>query len=102
MEDILNQIIAVAPALTSIITMVASVLVAIKKFGSLSDVNIKKIDSLTEDIKRQIEEGKQETQDIKNINRELIRQNSELKKLLLEERNKTSNVRRAPDGKRNH
>lgn len=102
LENVLTTLLAVAPAITSIISMVASVLVAIRKFGSLSDANLKKINDLTEDFKSQIEQDRQETNEIKNINRELIRQNSELKKLLLEDREKTSNVRRAPNVKHDH
>lgn len=102
LENILETIVATAPAITSIISMIASVLVCIKKFGSLSEANIQKIDALTQDFKKQIEEERQETNEIKNINRELIRQNSELKKLLLEQKEKTANVRKVPYGKQNH
>lgn len=103
LESVLTTFLAVAPALTSIISMVASVLVAIRKFGSLSDANLKKIDALTEDFKSQIEQDRQETNEIKNINRELIRQNAELKKLLLEQQEKKANVRKAPQhGKQNN
>lgn len=81
-EIIMNYISTLAPVITAVVSMVISVVIALKKYGSLSKSSVDKINALTEEILRDNAETREETKAIKNQVRALQIENESLKKEL--------------------
>jgi hypothetical protein len=78
-QAILNYVLAIGPSVVSIITMVLSIIINIKKQGKLNSSQMAAIDTLASEIRGDIEKEQEDNKKTKALLRCLIKENSELK-----------------------
>ena len=81
-EDVVTYIISIAPAITAVVSIIASVIVAIKKTKSLNAQTITKLTEVSQEMLEQTFETQKQNQDLKLDLVQVIQDNVELKKQL--------------------
>ena len=81
-EDVVTYIISIAPAITAVVSIIASVIVAIKKTKSLNAETLTKLTEISKDMLDQTFETQKQNQDLKLELVQVIQDNMELKKQL--------------------
>ncbi len=81
-EDVVTYIISIAPAITAVVSIIASVIVAIKKTKSLNAQTITKLTEVSKEMLEQTFETQKQNQDLKLELVQVIQDNVELKKQL--------------------
>lgn len=87
-EQVIAFISSLVPTITAVASMIVSVIVAIKRVGSLKDDTIQKMRELSIEILEDSKEAKEETKQVRNELAVVLKENAELKKQL----QKTSKV----------
>ena len=83
-ENVIEYLITIAPAITAIVSIVASVIVAIKKTKSLNNQTILKLTEISKEMLSQTMETNQQNVDLKVQLTEILDDNAELRKQLNE------------------
>lgn len=81
-ENVVTYIISIAPAITAVVSIIASVIVAIKKTKSLNAQTITKLTEVSKEMLEQTFETQKQNQDLKLELVQVIQDNVELKKQL--------------------
>lgn len=81
-ENVVSYIISIAPAITAVVSIIASVIVAIKKTKSLNAQTITKLTEVSKEMLEQTFETQKQNQDLKLDLVQVIQDNVELKKQL--------------------
>ena len=81
-ENVVTYIISIAPAITAVVSIIASVIVAIKKTKSLNAQTITKLTEVSKEMLEQTFETQKQNQDLKLDLVQVIQDNVELKKQL--------------------
>ena len=81
-ENVVTYIISIAPAITAVVSIIASVIVAIKKTKSLNAQTITKLTEVSQEMLEQTFETQKQNQDLKLDLVQVIQDNVELKKQL--------------------
>ena len=81
-KDVVTYIISIAPAITAVVSIIASVIVAIKKTKSLNAQTITKLTEVSKEMLEQTFETQKQNQDLKLELVQVIQDNVELKKQL--------------------
>ena len=81
-ENVVTYIISIAPAITAVVSIIASVIVAIKKTKSLNAQTITKLTEVSHEMLEQTFETQKQNQDLKLDLVQVIQDNVELKKQL--------------------
>lgn len=81
-EDVVTYIISIAPAITAVVSIIASVIVAIKKTKSLNAETITKLTEISKDMLEQTFEAQKQNKNLRLEISQVIEDNIELKKQL--------------------
>ena len=81
-EDVVTYIISIAPAITAVVSIIASVIVAIKKTKSLNAQTITKLTEISEEMLEQTFETQKQNKNLRLEISQVIEDNIELKKQL--------------------
>lgn len=84
LNTILNYIAELGPAFTSILSIIVSVIIAVKKFGGLSKDSVSAMNQLAEDIRNSNDKTQEENEETKKLLKAVILENAELKKEIKE------------------
>lgn len=81
-ENVIEYLITIAPAITAVVSIIASVIVAIKKTKSLNSETIAKLTEISKDMLEQTMDVQQQNSDLKLEMVKILEDNMELKKQL--------------------
>lgn len=81
-----QYIISITPCLTAIISLIAAIVFAIKKCKGIEQSTIDKINDATADIVEKNQKAISESTEIKTQMKLILKENAELKRMLLEEK----------------
>lgn len=81
-ENVIEYIITIAPAITAVVSIIASVIVAIKKTKSLNSQTISKLTEISQEMLEQTMDVQQQNSDLKLEMVKILEDNMELKKQL--------------------
>lgn len=81
-ENVIEYIITIAPAITAVVSIIASVIVAIKRTKSLNAETITKLTEISQDMLEQTFEAQKQSQDMRLELVKVIQDNAELKNQL--------------------
>lgn len=81
-EDVVTYIISIAPAITAVVSIIASVIVAIKKTKSLNAQTITKLTEISQEMLEQTFEAQKQNKNLRLEISQVIEDNIELKKQL--------------------
>ena len=81
-ENVIEYLITIAPAITAVVSIIASVIVAIKKTKSLNSQTIAKLTEISKDMLEQTMDVQQQNSDLKLEMVKILEDNMELKKQL--------------------
>ena len=86
MTEVINEILAflveAGPSLTAVLSMVLSLVINIHKQGKLNDNQLKAVNGLAEDLRKENTDTKEDNAKTRAMCRAVIRENAELKSLL--------------------
>lgn len=101
LETILNYIVELGPAITAILSIIVSIIIAIKKFGGLSKDSVKEMNDLAKKILDSNDSAKSDYDETKRLLRAVIIENGELKKEIKEISKIASKIREVDKGEEN-
>lgn len=81
-ENVVSYIISIAPAITAVVSIIASVIVAIKKTKSLNAQTITKLTEISQEMLEQTFETQKQNKNLRLEMSQVIEDNIELKKQL--------------------
>lgn len=81
-----QYIVSITPCLTAVISLIAAIVFAIKKCKGIEQSTIDKINDATSDIVEKNQKALTESAEIKTQMKLILKENAELKRLILEER----------------
>lgn len=99
-EQILQYIVELGPALSAIITIICSLLVSIKKFGTIKKDTIAKLQSLADEISDRDVITRQNNVSMQYEIKALIAENAELKSELRKIMKQISPIKDGPDNEK--
>lgn len=86
MTEVINEILAflveAGPSLTAVLSMILSLVINIHKQGKLNDNQLKAVNGLAEDLRKDNTDTKEDNAKTRAMCRAVIRENAELKSLL--------------------
>jgi hypothetical protein len=81
-NEVLDFLVEAGPSLTAVLSMVLSVVINIHKQGKLNDNQLKAVNGLAEDLRKDNTDTKEDNAKTRAMCRAVIRENAELKSLL--------------------